>query len=69
MTDCERVEIVNLYHLAKTVVSSIPIEQSRLLGKNLRHQRMIWASRQFVKNHTEWTNIQAYKSLHAILIA
>lgn len=51
-------EIVNLYHLARTA----------LAGKDdSRYQRMLWATREFIKAHPEVSNKAAYLDLEALL--
>ena len=50
-TQSERVELVNLFHLARTA------------GKDTRHSRLSWAADQFVKNHPSRTSVSAYKSV------
>ena len=50
----DRVELVNLYHLAKIVVDS-------------RYERMCWAADKFAKEH-DVKPIQAYKALDYALM-
>ena len=59
ITKDEVVELVNLYHLARTALS----------GKDdSRHQRMIWAARMFHKhNRPDVPEIRAYKALDRAL--
>jgi len=50
-TDAERVELVNLYHLARTA------------GKEKRYDRLQWAVDNFVREHPDWSHASAYKSV------
>ncbi len=50
-TEAERVELVNLYHLARTA------------GKEKRYDRLLWAADNFVKENPGWTSASAYKSV------
>ncbi len=52
-------ELINLYHLARTALSG---------GDDSKYQRMLWASKEFAKEHTYTSATGAYKDLSANLI-
>lgn len=54
-SETDRVELINLYHLA------------RVPGNVSRYDRIVWAVAQFVKGHPDWTKASAYKSLDEAL--
>jgi len=51
ITANQRIELVNLYHLARTPVG------------DRRYDRMLWASKQWAKQNPRFTSSQAYKAL------
>ena len=55
MTEIERAEIINLYHVARTA------------GLENRHSRMIWAAGRFAGGNQRWTPYRAYMQLDAAL--
>ena len=55
MTSAERIEIINLYHLARTA------------GKDSRYDRMVWAAAQFANENPSWTPFKAYMQLDLAL--
>ena len=50
----ERVEMVNLYHLARTALSG---------QDDGRYQRMLWAHREFMKTHEDVKSKSAWLDL------
>lgn len=54
VTHDQYVELVNLYHLARTALASKP---------HSRYDRLIWASGEFSKAHPEISPTAAYKDL------
>lgn len=55
VTQVSLVELINLYHLAPAA------------GKHTRHDRMLWASAWFAKDHPLVSSTAAYKDLSAAL--
>jgi hypothetical protein len=51
-------ELINLYHLARTALSG---------GDCSKHARMVWACKQWAKQHTYITETGAYKDLDGML--
>lgn len=62
VTQIERVELVNLYHLAQSALSDLDHVPTP-------YERMCWAARQFVAEHAERgiPEARAYKALCAAL--
>lgn len=57
ISDAQLSELFNLYHLA------------RAAGKSSRYDRLIWASREFSKEHPSVSSTAAYKDLDAAIKA
>lgn len=58
LTQAERGELVNLYHLARVPLSG---------QKSGRYERMLWASKEFAKAHPPITSTGAYKELERLI--
>jgi hypothetical protein len=58
MSEVQGADIVNLYHLARTALSG---------QDDSRYQRMLWAAKEFHKEHPEISETAAYKDLSAML--
>lgn len=54
ITQTEVVELIDLYHLARVRMNS-------------RYERMLWATREFVKTHVDISGVRAYKALDEAL--
>lgn len=52
--------LINLHHLARTALSDLPHVPSK-------HERMLWAVREFVKQHPEYETPRAYIMLDCAL--
>jgi len=55
MTDKQKAELANLYHLARTALAGT--------GKDTPYQRRLWAAREYHKAHPEVGETAAYKEL------
>lgn len=56
-------ELVNLYHLAKTALAG----KHQPEGSSSKYNRMLWASREFAKQHNYVSATGAYKDLETNL--
>ena len=56
MSDALLIELVDLFHLARTALAGTPQGQSR-------HAWMVWASDQFVTRYPNYSSTAAYKAL------
>lgn len=61
VTRAQGTELVNLFHLARTALCG--------KGKGIpsRHEKMLWASGEFHKEHPEISSTAAFKDLEALL--
>lgn len=56
--NCDYNELINLYHLARTALAG---------EDDSKYNRMLWACKQWAKNHTYTSAMGAYKDLSANL--
>ena len=60
ITANQRIELVNLYHLAHRNPLAVPL---RVPVGDRRYDRMLWAAKQWAKQNPRFTSSQAYKAL------